>query len=47
MKFQNFAIIVLIIPLAFTKLSFRAKVHVFELKGEFIIIFFKKHWRLN
>ena len=41
MKFENFAIIVLIIPLAFTKLSFRAKVHVFELKGEFIIIFKK------
>lgn len=46
MKFQNFAIIVLIIPLAFKKLSFHAKVHVFELKGEFII-FLKKHWRLN
>lgn len=46
MKFQNFAIIVFIIPLAFTKLSFHAKVHVFELKEEFKI-FFKKHWRLN
>jgi len=30
MKFQNFAIIVLIIPLAIAKLSFHAKVHVFE-----------------
>lgn len=37
MKFQNFAIIILIIPLEFTKLSFHAKVHVFELKGDFII----------
>lgn len=46
MKFQNFAIIILIIPLAFTTLSFHAKIHVFELKGEFVI-FKKKHWRLN
>lgn len=43
MKFQTFEIIVLIIPLTIAKLSFHAKVRVFELKGEFIIIFLKKH----
>ena len=35
MKFQNFAIIVLIIPLAIAKFSFHAEVQVFELIGEF------------
>lgn len=41
MKFQNFAVVVLVIPLAFTRLSFHGKVHAFELKGE-IRNFFKK-----